>query len=70
MLDDPHPLHWGASAPLFDIVVMVATPHVYHAGEINLLLSLQRGEAWEEGEEVEENHIATLGHRVRSPWLV
>jgi hypothetical protein len=27
------------------------------------------GEAWEYGEEVEENHISTLGHRVRRPWI-
>lgn len=68
-LDQPRPLHWGQTAPLFDIVVMVAGHHVYHAGEINQLLAIQRGEAWEEGEEVEENHVLTLGHRVRPPWL-
>jgi hypothetical protein len=67
-LDQPHPLHWGQAAPLYDIVVLVASHHLYHAGEINQLLAIQRGEAWEEGEEVEENHIATLGHRVTSPW--
>ena len=68
-LDRARPLHWGQTAPLYDIVVIVAGHHVYHAGEINQLLSIHRGEAWEEGEEVEENHIATLGHRVRPPWL-
>ena len=68
-LDRPRPLHWGQAAPLFDIVVMVAGHHVYHAGEINQLLAIRRGEAWEEGEEVEENHVATAGHRVRPPWL-
>jgi hypothetical protein len=68
-LDSPRPLHWGPTAPLYDIVVIIAGHHLYHAGEINQLLSLCRGEAWEEGEEVEENHIATAGHRVRPPWL-
>lgn len=63
------PEHWGEQAPLFDIVVIIAQHHCYHAGEINYLLSMARGEAWEEGEEVEENHICTLGHRVRPPWL-
>ena len=67
-LDQPHPLHWGPTAPLYDIVVKVASHHLYHAGELNHLLAISRGEAWEEGEEVEENHIATLGHRVRPPW--
>ena len=43
--------------------------HVYHAGELNQVLSICRGEAWEKGEEVEENHISTVGHRVRPPWL-
>ena len=68
-LDLTRPLHWGATAPLYDIVVIIATHHSYHAGEINQLLSIYRGEAWEEGEEVEENHISTLGHRVRPPWM-
>jgi hypothetical protein len=67
-LDQPHPLHWERTAPLYDIVVMVASHHLYHAGEMNQLLAIHRGEAWEEGEEVEENHIATEGHRVTPPW--
>jgi hypothetical protein len=67
-LDQPHPLHWGQAAPLYDIVVMVASHHLYHAGEMNQLLAIHRGEAWEEGEEVEENHISTEGHRVTPPW--
>jgi uncharacterized damage-inducible protein DinB len=67
-LDQPRPLHWGQSAPLYDIVVLVASHHLYHAGEINQLLAIARGEAWEEGEEVEENHIATVGHRVTPAW--
>jgi DinB superfamily len=66
-IDRPHALHWGATAP-YAIVVMLAHHHVYHTGEITLLLSLQRGEAWEEREEVEENHISTVGSRVRPPW--
>jgi hypothetical protein len=68
-IEEPRPLHWGAQAPLFDIVVRIASHHAYHAGEINYVLSMARGEAWEEGEEVEENHIPTAGHRVRRPWL-
>jgi hypothetical protein len=65
----PHPLHWGGRAPLADIVVMVAHHVAYHTGELNMLLSIARGEAWEYTEEVEENHISTLGHGVRPPWM-
>jgi hypothetical protein len=68
-LDEPRPLHWGQTAPLYEIVGRIANHHVYHAGELNQVLSICRGEAWEEGEEVEENHLSTLGHRVRPPWL-
>ncbi len=68
-VDLPRPLHWGQQAPLYDIVVMIAHHHVYHAGEINQLLAIKRGEAWEEYEEVEENHISTVGHRVRPAWV-
>jgi uncharacterized damage-inducible protein DinB len=57
-------LHWGEQLPLFDIVAMIARHHVYHAGELNQVLSICRGEAWEEGEEVEENNVSTIGHRV------
>ena len=57
-------MYWGEEAPLFDIVSMIARHHVYHAGELNQVLSIFRGEAWEEGEEVEENNISTVGHRV------
>ena len=46
----------------------IATHHVYHAGEINQLLSIHRHEAWEEGEEVEENLAPSEGHRVIPPW--
>ena len=68
-IDTPRRLHWGDSAPLFVIVGMISNHHVYHAGEINQLLSIYKGEAWEETEEVEENHISTVGHRVKPPWL-
>jgi hypothetical protein len=68
-LEELRPLHWGEQAPIFDIVMMIARHHVYHAGELNQVLSIIRGEAWEEGEEVEENNISTVGHRVKPPWL-
>jgi len=68
-LDEPRPAHWGEEVPLFDIVRTIALHHVYHAGELNEVLSICRGEAWEEREEVEENNISTIGHRVRTPWL-
>ena len=68
-LDEPRPVHWGESMPLFDIVGLIAGHHIYHAGELNQVLSICRGEAWEEREEVEENNISTLGHRVRPPWM-
>ena len=67
-LDEFRPLHWGERAPLYDIVVLIAGHHIYHAGELNQVLSICRGEAWEEGEEVEENNVSTLGHRVFPPW--
>lgn len=67
-LDDPRPVHWNQTFPLGDIVVMVAAHWTYHAGEINAILATKRGEAWEYGEEVEENHIDTAGHGVRPPW--
>jgi hypothetical protein len=68
-LDRPSPVHWGGLAPLRDIVAMVAGHWAYHAGEINMILAIRRGEAWEFGEEVEENHIATAGHGVRPAWM-
>ncbi len=68
-LEEQRPLHWGEEAPLFDIVARIARHHVYHAGELNQVLSIIRGEAWEEGEEVEENNVSTVGHRVMPPWL-
>jgi len=67
-LFEMRPVHWGEEAPLYDIVVIIANHHVYHAGELNQILSIYRGEAWEEGEEVEENNVSTAGHRVIPPW--
>jgi len=42
---------------------------MYHTGELNMLLSIARGEGWEYTEEVEENHISTYGHGVRPSWM-
>ena len=67
-LDQPRPVHWGDTIPLVNIVQLIANHHIYHAGEINQILSIYRHEAWEEGEEVEENNIASDGHRVIPPW--
>ena len=68
-LDQPRPLHWGGTASLGQIVVMVDHEVMYHTGELNMLLSIARGEAWEYTEEVEENHISTIGHGVRANWM-
>lgn len=68
-LDEPRPVHWGDTMPLTGILVMVASHWAYHAGEINAILAARRGEAWEYGEEVEENHISTAGHGVRPTWM-
>ena len=67
-IDELRWLHWGEKARLYDIVVMIAGHHIYHAGELNQVLSICRGEAWEEGEEVEENNAPSLGHRIVPPW--
>jgi hypothetical protein len=67
-LDQSKPVHWGDTMPLFDIVLRTANHHIYHAGEINQLLSIYKQEAWEEEEEVEENNISTVGHQVVPPW--
>jgi hypothetical protein len=67
--DEPRPCHWGATAPLFDIVAMTATHWTYHAGELNEVLAIVRGDAWEYSEEVEENHISTAGHRLKPGWM-
>jgi hypothetical protein len=68
-LGSERPVHWGGTAPLRDIVAMVAAHWAYHAGEINQILALRRGEGWEYGEEVEENHISNAGHGVRPDWM-
>lgn len=68
-LSEPRPVHWGSSAPLADIVAMVSAHWAYHAGEINMILAIRRGEAWEYTEEVEENHISSAGHGVRPAWM-
>jgi Protein of unknown function (DUF664) len=68
-LDQSRPVHWGATAPLGQIVIMVDHEVMYHTGEINMLLAIARGEAWEYTEEVEENHLSTFGHGVRPNWM-
>jgi hypothetical protein len=50
-------------------MAMVAGHWAYHAGELNAILAIRRGQAWEYGEEVEENHITTVGHRLRPAWM-
>lgn len=67
--DEERPLHWGEKVPLFDIVTLVAAHWTYHTGELNEVLSILRGEAWVYTEEVEENHISTVGHRIRPEWM-
>lgn len=67
--EDPRRVHWGETMPLFAIACIQANHLAYHAGELNMLLSIARREAWELGEEVEENHISTFGHAVRGPWM-
>jgi uncharacterized damage-inducible protein DinB len=68
-LDEPRSVHWGGTIPLREIVAMVAGHWHYHAGEINAILAIRRGEAWEVGEAVEENHISTVGRTVRREWI-
>jgi DinB superfamily len=68
-LDVQRPVHWGGTAKLGQIVVLVDHEVVYHTGELNMLLSIARSEAWEYTEEVEENHISTYGHGVRPNWM-
>jgi hypothetical protein len=67
--DQPHRLHWGATMPLFDVVTIIANHAVYHAGEINALVAITHGHAWEYTEEVEEKHILTANHRIRPDWM-
>ena len=68
-LDEPRSHHSGTTAPLREIVAMMTGHSSYHAGEINMILAIRRGEAWEYGEEVEENHISSVGHGVRPEWM-
>jgi hypothetical protein len=67
-IDQPRPLHMGQKAPLPFIIAIISNHHSFHAGEMNQVLSIKRGEAWEEDEEVEENNVSTVGHRVKPPW--
>jgi hypothetical protein len=68
-LDEERPVHWGDRWPLRDVIAYVAAHWAYHAGEINVILAIRRSEAWEYGEHVEENHISSIGHSVRRPWI-
>jgi uncharacterized damage-inducible protein DinB len=68
-LDARRPLHWGETAPLRDVVAIMVAHRAYHAGEINAILAIRRGEGWEWGEEVEENHIPNAGHGVQPQWM-
>jgi len=68
-LGEKRPLHMGISVPLADIVNLQMQHVAFHLGEFNMLLSIKRQEAWEWGEEVEENHIDTFGHGVRAHWM-
>lgn len=68
-LRTPRPVHWDADMPLDEIVLIMVGHAAYHTGELNMLLSIARGEAWELGEEVEENHVDTFGRGVRGPWM-
>ena len=63
-LDLERPLPWDRAVPLREIIAMMAGHEIYHAGELNMILAIRRGEAWEAGEQVEENHIDTSGHIV------
>jgi hypothetical protein len=67
--DEQRPAHWGGTMALWDIVAIIAQHFSYHTGEINAVLAILRGEAWEYTEEVEENHISTAGHRLRPNWM-
>src|SRR4029450_3261035 len=68
-LDEARPVHLGDVWPVREIVAYTAAHWAYHAGEINVILANRRREAWEYGEHVEENHISTIGHSVRRPWV-
>jgi uncharacterized damage-inducible protein DinB len=68
-LDEARPVYWGDVWPLRQIVAYTATHWAYHAGEINVIIANRRRKAWEYDEHVEENHILTIGHSVRRPWV-
>ena len=68
-LEEPRPAHFGGKLTLATIVGIVAHHVVYHTGELNMLLSIKRAEAWEYSEEVEENHISTYGHGLKPNWM-
>jgi hypothetical protein len=65
----PARVHFGGEQPLANVAMLVAEHVTLHTGEINMLLSIARGEAWEYTEEVEENHISTFEHAVRPGWM-
>lgn len=67
--DHEVPVHWGATMMLSAVARLIARHVVYHTGELNMLLSISRGEAWEYTEEVEENHISSYGHGLPAPWM-
>jgi hypothetical protein len=69
VFDEQRPVHWGATMPLFDIILINTNHWAYHTGEMNAILAILRGEAWEYTEEMEENHISTAGHRLRPDWM-
>lgn len=69
VLDQPRRAHFGGSLPLGTLVGITMFHVVYHMGELNMLLSIKREEAWEWTEEVEENHIGTFGHGHRANWM-
>lgn len=52
VLDELRPVHWGDKSPLPEIVRRIAQHHIYHARELNQIISIYRGEAWEETEEL------------------
>lgn len=68
-MDEKRPAHFGGQLPLSMLLGIQMFHVTFHLGEFNMLLSLKREEAWEWGEEVEENHIDTFGHGVRGNWM-
>ena len=68
-LDQPRPAHFGGKLPLSMLLGIQMFHVTHHLGEFNMLRSIKRGEAWEWGEEVEENHIDTFGHGLRGNWM-